>query len=119
MSSNVKTASRIPRPLWTALLLTCVWAFSSASADEQVRSERVKFQDLNVDTPQGVQALYGRIHLAAKRVCSDSDPIMREASAACAKKAEAKAIEKLSLPQLTAYYKIKNGDHTQPLIAAR
>jgi UrcA family protein len=119
MNSNVKTANRIPGALSTAMLLTCVWAFSSASADEQVRSERVKFQDLNVDTPEGVQALYGRIHSAAKRVCSESDAALQRASAACARKAEANAIEKLSLPQLTAYYKIKNGDHTQPLVAAR
>jgi UrcA family protein len=119
MNSNVRTASYIPCAISTAMLLTCVWAFSSASADEQVRSERVKFHDLNVDTSEGVQALYGRIHAAAKRVCSESDPIMREASAACARKAEGNAIGKLSLPQLTTYYKTKNGDHTQALIAAR
>jgi len=119
MKSNVKTVNCISRALSAAMLLTCVWAFSSASADEQVRSERVKFQDLNVNAPDGVQALYSRIHAAAKRVCSENDPIMQLASAACARKAEANAIEKLSLPQLTAYYKIKTGDHTQPLVAAR
>jgi UrcA family protein len=101
------------------MLLTCVWAFSSASADEQVRSETVKFHDLNVNTPEGVQALYGRIHSAAKHVCSESDPILQQGSAACARKSEANAIVKLSLPQLTAFYNIKNGDHTQPLIASR
>jgi UrcA family protein len=37
-----------------------------------VRSETVKFQDLNVGTPAGVEALYGRIHSAAVRVCSPS-----------------------------------------------
>jgi UrcA family protein len=119
MNSNVKTANHVPRALSTAMLLTCVWAFSSASADEQVRSETVKFQDLNVNSSQGVKALYTRIHSAAGRVCSESDPILRIASAACARKAEADAIEKLSLPQLTAYYKSKNGDHTQSRIAAR
>ena len=119
MNSNVKIANRIPGALSAAMLLTCVWAFSSASADEQVRSETVKFQDLNVNSSQGVQALYGRIHSAAERVCSESDPILRVASAACARKAEANAIEKLSLPQLTAYYKIKNGDHAPSRVAAR
>src|ERR1700689_1231254 len=108
MNSNIKT--RIPFALATAMLLTCMWGASSAFADEEVRSERVKFQDLNVNTPEGVQALYGRIHSAAARVCSDSDPILRQAAVSCAKKAEGDAIQKLSLPQLTAYYRIKTGD---------
>ena len=119
MNANTKTANRIPRTLSTAMLLMCMCAFSGAFADEPVRSEKVKFQDLNVDTPEGVQALYGRIHSAAARVCSDSDPILRMAAALCAKKAEGDAIQKLNLPQLTAYYRIKTGDRTQPLVAAR
>ena len=117
MNSNIKT--RILNALATATLLTCVWGASSAFADEQVRSEKVKFQDLNVTTPEGVQALYGRIHAAAGRVCLQSDPVLREAQSSCARKAEANAIEKLNLSQLTAYYKIKTGDHTQPLLATR
>jgi UrcA family protein len=121
MNSNIKTPNRLPLALATAMLLTSVWGASSAFADEEVRSETVKFQDLNVNTPEGVQALYGRIHAAANRVCSDSDPVLRQGAAACARKAEGSAIEKLNLSQLTAYYKMKtkNGDHTQPLVAAR
>lgn len=119
MNSNVKTAVHFPGAISIAMLLSFVWAFSTASADEPVRSETVKFQDLNVNTPQGAQALYDRIHSAAKHVCSETDPILLLASASCARKAEANAIEKLNLPQLTAYYKNKNGDHTPPLMAAR
>jgi len=119
MNSSIKT--RISRALAIAMLLTCVWGASSAFADEPVRSERVKFQDLNVATTEGVQTLYGRIHAAANRVCFESDPVLRQAESACARKAEANAIEKLNLSQLTAYYKIKTktGDHTQPLLATR
>jgi UrcA family protein len=117
MNSTIKT--RIPLALATAMLLTCVLGASSAFADEEVRSERVKFQDLNVNTPQGVQALYGRIHAAAKHVCDESDPVLHPAASICARKAEGDAIEKLNLPQLTAYYKNKNGGHAQPLVAAR
>jgi UrcA family protein len=124
MNSNIENSNiknRIPLALATAMLLTCVWGASGAFADEQVRSERVRFQDLNVDTPEGVQALYGRIHAAAKHVCSESDPVLQAAEGACARKAEADAIEKLNLSQLTAYYKMKTktGEHTQPLVAAR
>jgi UrcA family protein len=116
MNSNIKTIA-----LTTAMLLTGVWGASTAFADEEVRSERVKFQDLNVDTPEGVQALYVRIHAAAKHVCSESDPVLQAGAIACARKAEANAIEKLNLTQLTAYYQIKTktGGHMQPLVAAR
>jgi UrcA family protein len=119
MNSNIKI--RIPLAVATAMLLTCVWGASSVLADEQVRSERVKLQDLNVDTPEGVQALYGRIHAAAKRVCSESDPVWRAAEISCARKAEGNAIEKLNLSQLTAYFKMKTktGGQTPPLVAAR
>jgi UrcA family protein len=118
MNSNVKTASRIPLAFTTALLLTCV-GVSIAHATEQVRSETVKFQDLNVDTASGAQALYDRIHSAAKRVCSESDPFQQMAAASCTRKAEARAIEKLSLPQLTALFQSKTGGQGQPLIANR
>jgi UrcA family protein len=121
MKSNIKTPNHVSLVLASAILLTCSWGASSALADEQVRSEKVKFQDLNMDTPEGVQALYARIHAAAVRVCADSDPVLHSAVSACARKAEVGAIEKVNLPQLTAYYqtKTKTGDRTQPLVAAR
>ncbi len=118
MNSNVKTASRIPLALTAAMLLAFAGA-SSAHANDQVRSETVKFGDLNVGTPSGVQTLYDRIHAAARRVCSESDPLQRTAVNACTRKAEASAIETLSLPQLTAFYQMKTGGETQPLIAHR
>ena len=118
MSSNVKTESRIPLAV-TAALLLAVGVISTAHADEQVRSETVKFEDLNVGTPSGVQTLYDRIHAAAKRVCSDGDPLQQMAAGACARKAEASAIAKVGLPQLTAFYQKKTGGQSQPLIATR
>jgi len=119
MNSNVKTESRIPVAFSIAVLLACTAIVSSAFADDQVRSETVKFADLNVNTPAGAETLYTRIHWAAKRVCPESEPVLRAAAAACARKAEAQAIEKLSLPQLTAYYQMKTGKHTEPLSANR
>jgi UrcA family protein len=121
MNTNVKTSHRMSATISTALLLMCACAFSGAFAGEQVRSERVKFQDLNIDTPEGVQALYGRIHSAALRVCSETDPILRQAAGACALKSEQDAIRKLDLPQLSAYYKVKTkrGEQAERLAAAR
>jgi UrcA family protein len=112
----MKTANRLV--LSAAMLLASVWVVPGAFAEELVRSETVKFNDLRVDTPAGVQALYSRIHAAAKRVCEDSDPVMGPGAIACARKAEAGAIQTLSLPQLTAYYREKTGNRS-PLIAQR
>ncbi len=119
MNPIVKT--RFSPAAATAMLLMTAWGTSSAIADEQVRSEKVKFSDLNVESAEGAKVLYGRIHAAAKRVCSERDPIMQPAEIACTAKAEADAIGKLNLAQLSEYYqnKNKNGDRTQRLVAAR
>lgn len=119
MKSNVKPG--IPLACATALWLTCVFGACNALADEPVRTEMVKFRDLNVNTREGAQALYARIHAAAKRVCSETDPSRMPAEIACIDRAESNAVEKLNLAQLTAYYKMKTktGDYAQPLVASR
>ena len=118
MNSRIKTANRMPV---AATLLACVWAMSTAFAGEQLRSETVKFQDLDMSTSEGVQTLYGRIHAAAWRVCTttSSDPVVRIGARDCARNAEVKAIATLNLPQLTAFYQMKTGNRPQPLSASR
>lgn len=116
MNTNVKTAQRIPLAVSVAMLLSGSWVATRALAEEPVRSEVVKFHDLNVNTPEGVKALYGRIHAAARRVCSETDPMLALGAPACARKAEVNAIEKLNLPQLTAYYKLQGSD--RPILIA-
>ena len=94
-----------------ATLLACVFAVPSTLADEpngQVRRETVKFQDLNLDTAAGVEALYKRIHAAAQRVCANSGPVElvffdRLASAKCTRDAEARAIKEIDRPALTVF----------------
>jgi UrcA family protein len=119
MSSNLQTVNRTFLAHSAAALLACVLLVSNALADEPVRAETVKFGDLNVGTSAGVEALYSRIHAAAKRVCSQTDPVVRAAAIPCARQAEAKAIEKLNLPSLTAYYRMKTGNHTETTVAKR
>lgn len=119
MNSTIKATSRVSLVFSAAMLLASVAGVPAAFADADVRTETVKFQDLNIDTPAGVQALYGRIHAAAKRVCAQTDPVLQPAANGCARKAEADAVQKLSFPQLTAYYRMKTGDKTQPLSASR
>jgi UrcA family protein len=92
-----------------ALLVACVFTASSAFAGEpdgQLRTEDIMFQDLNLSTTAGINALYNRIHSAALRVCAVSE--QRElgtasVSATCSKKAETQAIDKLNLPALSAF----------------
>jgi UrcA family protein len=106
---------------FTATLLASVLVVSNAFADEQVRTETVRFQDLNVNTPAGVAVLYRRIQMAAKHVCSQPAewPENVRAAAACAGDAEAKAIEKLNLPLLTDHYRMKTARHSERLAANR
>jgi UrcA family protein len=101
------------------MLLACVLVVSNAFADEQFRTETVKFQDLNVGTSAGVQALYHRIHAAAKRVCVSSGEWAQISEMRCATKAEAQTVEELNLPPLTAYYQTKNGGRTEVFAANR
>jgi UrcA family protein len=104
--------------LSTAMLLAYVWVAPAAFAEKPIRSQKVTFSDLKTDTPAGAQALFGRIHEAAKRVCSQTDPVYRAAVIPCISRAEAKAVATLNLPQLTAVYEQKTGIQS-PLVAGR
>ena len=118
MGSRIQTLNRAFLAYSTAALLACVLVASNARAEEQVRSETVKFKDLDVGTPAGVEALYRRIHSAARRVCTSSVAYPETFGAvACAKDAEARAVAKVNLPSLTAYYRAKTGNRTETIAA--
>jgi UrcA family protein len=120
MNSSVKTINKALLACSTAMLLSSVLVVSSAFAADQVRSETVKFGDLNVGTPAGAEALYVRIHSAAKRVCSQPGDVWQiYRASSCIKSAEAEAIEKVNLPLLTAYYQTKTGGQKETLTAKR
>jgi len=119
MKSSVKGESRAIIPVAIAMLLASVLATPNAFAGDAARSETVKFQDLNVDTPAGVETLYNRIHAAARRVCAESDPVASQGVGNCIRKAEGKAISDLNLPGLTAFYRMKNGGKGDALTASR
>ena len=69
MKSNVKTLNRPILGCAAAMWLACSLVASNAHAGDEARSETVKFADLDLSSPAGVEALYGRIHAAARRVC--------------------------------------------------
>jgi UrcA family protein len=118
MNSNVKTANRTIVGYAAAMALACVLVASNARAGDEVRSETVKFADLNLGSQAGVEALYGRIHAAARRVCDQ--PAGEQAGIrACMGKAESEAIGKVNVPLLTAFYQKKTGSHPQTITANR
>ncbi|MBV9344928.1 MAG: UrcA family protein [Gammaproteobacteria bacterium] len=118
MNSNVKSDKRIGR-YGTALWVACLLVACNAYAEEDVRSETVKFADLNVSTQAGVETLYGRIHAAARRVCDQPPGEWAAAVRSCLAKAEGEAIGKVNLPLLTAFYQKKTGGQPQTIIAKR
>jgi len=117
MSSNVKADNRSTRGYVTAMCLACVLAAFNAQAGD-ARSETVKFGDLNLESPAGVEALYGRIHAAARRVCDQ--PAGEQAGVrTCMTKAESDAVRKVNIPLLTAFYQNKTGSRPQTITANR
>ena len=71
----------------------------------------VSYADLNLDKPAGAAALYRRIKVGAKDVCSfleGRDPHTVMLWDQCMHKAIADAVAKVDRPVLTAYYRAKN-----------
>jgi UrcA family protein len=119
MRLNYRFADKCLPACIAAMLLAGVLVASDALADEEVRSETVKFADLNVDNQAGVETLYTRLRSAARRVCSETDPTRQYAATECTRNSLARAVEKVNLPLLTAYYQTKTGNHGEPLTAKR
>jgi len=117
MNSIDKTDNRTILAYAAAMWLACALVASNASAND-VRSETVKFADLDVKTSAGVQALYGRIHAAARRVCEQPSG-EQQAVRSCVAKAESDAVAKVNLPLLTAFYQGKTGIQPPAIIASR
>lgn len=117
MNSNVKTDRRRTGGYTVAMSLACALVAFNAHAGD-VRSETIKFADLNLGSPSGVEALYLRIHSAARRVCSQPDGKWTS-DRACVTKAESAAISKVNVPLLTAFYQHKSGTEPQTIIANR
>ena len=117
MNSNVKTAKGIAAYA-VAMALATVLVASNANAGEQTRSATVKFADLNLDTSAGAEALYGRIHSAARRICFEPIQTYRDYTD-CVAKSESEAIAKVNAPLLTAVYQKKTGNTPAALTANR
>ncbi len=121
--------SRKPR-IWinaTVLLLAGAWQCgalaSTPPAGEDVGRITVRFDDLNLEQPAGVAALYRRLALAAKHVCGESQPpgsaIISTAWRVCVKQAVERAVVTVDRPALTAYYREHTASGHETLTARR
>jgi UrcA family protein len=94
-----------------ALSSTAVHA-ADKSSDSEPMKRTVKYGDLNLADPQGVEHLYQRIVGAARQVCETQDGRSLQAKAqswSCTKLSIARAVAAVDLPALTALYDIKTG----------
>lgn len=73
--------------------------------------ERIRFDDLNLGTDEGVAALYLRITLSARSVCGDPEQVVqvyaRERIAQCVKATVAETVRRVHNEHLLAYAKTK------------
>ena len=83
-------------------------AHADAADAADAATETVRYDDLNLSTPAGVQALYHRIQSAARNVCGPSvvtgTRIVSEGWKDCVSTTVHKAIFEVNKPPLTAYY---------------
>ena len=123
MNWEPKTESTIFAAFSAAAIFTCMFVVASAFGavpSDEVPSETVKFQDLNVASPAGVAALYGRIHRAAQHVCevpNNRQLANVQRANTCVAQAEARAVAQLDIAALTAYVQTKNGRRPAALTA--
>ena len=117
MSSNTLPARHPVLGYVAAAAVACVLATFNAHAGD-TRSETVRFSDLDLSSPVAVEALYGRIHAAARRVCQQPGGELT-GERKCMAKAEADAISKVNVPLLTAFYQKKTGTQPQTITANR
>jgi UrcA family protein len=85
----------------TAALCTTL---STTAKAEDVPHKTVKFNDLDITTPDGAKILYKRIRAAAREVCEVStgnDPILGTATKDCIEKSVDRAVKGVNAPMLT------------------
>jgi UrcA family protein len=82
---------------------------SPALADETVRSVKVSYADLDLNTQAGAATLYGRIRAAAKQVCGPDEWAYGHSTfKRCFNQALGNAVAKVNNPQLTALHQGKS-----------
>jgi UrcA family protein len=116
MYSNELSVTKTLRMFWTVVASAAIaWGAGSAAqageADNSVPHKVVRFQDLNLDSPEGAAVLYQRINAAAHEVCGDPDKydLSQLKFHSCVKEAVSRAVAQVDRPLLTSLYQDKSG----------
>ena len=111
----MKTQFRIHRLMLAGCLAATLFGGVQATANAApagYKSMTVRYDDLNLSNPKGVERLYARIRRAAKAVCSDpggaSLPAFRYQAKRCADQAIDAAVKSVNNRILTAMHDQKS-----------
>ncbi len=110
--TKIRTPFGLRHIVAPALLLAAAVAAMPAGAADAPLSVTVKYDDLNLSRPAGVNALYNRIQAAARTVC---EPLARRshlqstAYIGCFSDAVSDAVQKVGQPALSSLYQDKTG----------
>jgi UrcA family protein len=113
---------RSAKALCSLLCLGVALLCGNAIAGERATLERVvRYADLNLNNPAGVQTLYRRISAAARAVCGRNEAlsIVRHKANECTEKAIDDAVTQVNNHNLSAYHAQKLGKNGEPKVAAR
>ncbi|MEP7209458.1 MAG: UrcA family protein [Alphaproteobacteria bacterium] len=89
----------------------------AALAEPQSIGVRVDISDLNLNSPQGVTALYQRINAVANEACYDHNSVNRFDQPGCKKRIVSNAVASLKIPALGLAYRDAYKD--EPRLASR
>ena len=111
-------STNLPRLVAATVLGTLAFgcaAVCTAGDNGDVPQAVVKFRDLNLSSPDGAAALYGRIKVAAHDVCRSLGTDIRDlpvmsAHDTCVHIAVRNAVAKVNQPALSAIYNARNSD---------
>jgi UrcA family protein len=116
MYSNRMSVTKTLQIAWAVVVSVAIaWGGGSTAQagepDNYVTHKVVSYRDLNLNTAEGVAALYRRINYAAHDVCAD--PNRADLSSfklrPCIDGAVSRAIAQVNSPMLTSLYQEKTG----------
>jgi UrcA family protein len=117
MTSNVSIHTLITHSLFIGCATAALAVAHAAPADGDALTAVVKYADLNLDHPAGVDALYARLKGAAHQVCAPYDSrglANLWKFRACTDDALRNALVSVDNPALTACYTAEHGGQPAP-----
>ena len=107
MKTTIKTCFQSTASVVATVALACAASTGRAVADQpgEALTRKVTYGDLDLGSEQGAKALYGRLRIAAREVCTSfesTDPIHQELWQNCVDNALESAVSKINKPLVSA-----------------